>query len=39
MFAPQLDLLAPIVSVNTHFPEISWLHRLPAYTGALEIAW
>ena len=39
MFAPQLDLLVPIVIEYAYFPEISRLHRLPAYTGALEIAW
>ena len=39
MFAPQLDLLAPIVIEYAYIPEISRLHRLPAYTGALEIAW
>ena len=39
MFAPRLDLLAPIVIEYAYYPEISRLHRLPACTGALEIAW
>ena len=38
-FAPQLDILLPIVTAYIYFPEIPWLYRLPAYTGALEIAW
>ena len=38
-FAPQLDLLVPIVIEYAYFPEISRLHRLPAHIGALEIAW
>ena len=37
-FAPQLDILLPIVIERTYFPEIPWLYRLPAYTGALELA-
>ena len=36
---PQLDPLVPIVTVYIYSPEIPWLYRLPAYTGALEIAW
>ena len=38
-FAPQLDLLVPIVIEYAYFPEISRLHRLPTYIGALEITW
>ena len=36
-FAPQLDLLVPIVIEYTYFPEISWSSRLPVQMGALEI--
>jgi len=39
IFAPQLDLLVPIVIEYTYFPEISWSSRLPVYMGALEIGW
>ena len=39
IFAPQLDLLVPIVIEYAYFPEILWSSRLPAYIGALEIAW
>ena len=39
IFAPQLDLLVPIVIEYAYFPEISRLHRLPVYVGVLEIAW
>ena len=38
-FAPQLDPLVPIVTEYIYFPEVPWLYRLPAYIGALEIAW
>jgi hypothetical protein len=39
IFTPQLDLSIAIVIEYAYFPEISRLHRLPAYVGALEIAW
>jgi hypothetical protein len=39
IFAPQLDLLLPIVIEYTHFPETSWSCRLPVCVGALEIGW
>ena len=38
-FAPQLDILPPIVIERTYFPEISPSSRLPTYMGALEIGW
>ena len=39
IFPPQLEPSAEIVIEYTYFREISRSSRLPAYMGALEIAW
>ena len=36
-FAPQLDILLPIVIERTYFPEISRSSRLPAYMGPWKL--
>ena len=38
-FAPQMDLLVPIVTEYRYFPRILWLHCHPVRVGSLEIAW
>ena len=38
-FAPQMDLLVPIVTEYRYFPGILWLRRQPVRVGSLEIGW